>query len=72
MSELGKHFYGYDPDSQEYGAKPEQDDHRKVMDLKTKMIDISQPEVGYVESTASAWKSYKNTPQKKKELTKYL
>ena len=33
MSDLGKHFYGYDSESQEYGAKPEQDDHHKVMDL---------------------------------------
>ena len=65
MSELGEHFYGYDPSSQEHGAKPEQDDHRRVMDLKTKMIDISQPEAGYVESTVRAWENYKNAPQKK-------
>ena len=67
MSELGKHFYGYNPASQEYGAKPEHDDHNKVMDLKTKMIDVNNPEVGYVENTARAWENYKNTPQKKIE-----
>ncbi|KKL93812.1 hypothetical protein LCGC14_1870980, partial [marine sediment metagenome] len=33
MSELGKHFYGYDPEMQEHGAKPEQDDAKDVIDM---------------------------------------
>lgn len=33
MSELGKHFHGYDPDMQEYGAKPEDDDDRDIIDM---------------------------------------
>lgn len=33
MSELGKHFHGYDPAMQEYGAKPEQDDDKDIIDM---------------------------------------
>jgi len=36
MSELKDHFYGYDPDMQEYGAKPEQYDHHTVIDMANK------------------------------------
>lgn len=33
MKELGKHFHGYDPEMQEYGAKPEHHDDRNVQDF---------------------------------------
>ena len=36
MSELRDHFYGYDPDMQEHGAKPEQYDHHTVIDMANK------------------------------------
>jgi len=36
MSELKDHFYGYDPDMQEYGAKPDQYDHHTVIDMAKK------------------------------------
>ena len=36
MSELKDHFHGYDPDMQEYGAKPEQYDHHTVIDMANK------------------------------------
>jgi hypothetical protein len=33
MSELGKHFHGYDEELQQYDAKPSQNDHHDVIDL---------------------------------------
>jgi hypothetical protein len=62
MSELGKHFYGYDSDSQEYGAKPEQDDHYKVMDLAdVEERKLSEPEKKNKEHNVKKLKKHKKS-----------
>ena len=62
MSDLGKHFYGYDPESQEYGAKPEQDDHHKVMDLAdVEERKLSEPEKKNKEHNVKKLKKHKKS-----------